>query len=299
MLRLVSALWVVTSFARALPGRRMQDSDSLNWGICDYPFEKYTGPVECAKLAVPLDYTNANSNETIQLDLLKIRATKSKVLGSMLSNPGGPGSSGMQAANNLREALLAIGGGHYDLIGFDPRGTGRTMPYNSLSGLRWDAGNQIQDNLTQIIKSRKAVAIIEAEIAQRKNDKQGPLYGTVFVAQDMLRIVDMLAKNRPEDWLLNYYGASYGTLLGWTFAALFPERVGRMILDGVVNPVEYWNGTGVNLESVTDTNNILRNLVDACLKQRNACPLSGLGDTNSVSDQFLSTLSQWKYRDAL
>lgn len=86
----------------------------------------------------------------------------------------------------------------------------------------------------------------------------GQYYGTAFVARDMLQIVNAL----EEDGMLRYMGkfrrfrqsgyanppgTSYGTLLGWTFAAMFPDRVDRMILDANVNPIQYWSGMCVSL----------------------------------------------------
>ena len=85
----------------------------------------------------------------------------------------------------------------------------------------------------------------------------GEYYGTAFVARDMLRIAEALeddgmlrylGKTHPPDLSTqtNSSGTSYGTLLGWTFAAMFPEKVERMILDANVNPVQYWSGMYVS-----------------------------------------------------
>lgn len=67
-------------------------------------------------------------------------------------------------------------------------------------------------------------------------NKTGRLIGTAFVARDMMRVVDALG----EDGMLRYWGVSYGTVLGATLAAMFPNRVDRLVLDGVVNPFEYY-----------------------------------------------------------
>lgn len=91
------------SLVGALPHteRSNRDQTSLHWTPCDLDFPEATQemiqtPIECAKLRVPLDYTNVDSEETIELQLVKINATKGPAKGSIIFNPGGPGSSGVE-----------------------------------------------------------------------------------------------------------------------------------------------------------------------------------------------------------
>jgi hypothetical protein len=91
---------LVAAIAKAFPhgGQNQNYGDSLSWSACDLPgfdTSSVKVPIQCANLDVPLDYTNPNSGE-IPLQLLKVNATKQPVLGSVLFNPGGPGSSAVE-----------------------------------------------------------------------------------------------------------------------------------------------------------------------------------------------------------
>ena len=82
-------------------GNNRQDRPAaLNWAPCDFDFGLKPGtievPIDCAKLEVPLDYTEPESSEMLQLQLLKVNATKKPFKGSVLFNPGGPGGSGVE-----------------------------------------------------------------------------------------------------------------------------------------------------------------------------------------------------------
>ena len=91
---------------------------SINWYPCK---QNGTAPYECGSLAVPLDYTDAASNKTLNLDLVKVSATKQPKKGSILFNPGGPGDGGRNFVAVFAKILVVVTGGAYDLIGFDPR----------------------------------------------------------------------------------------------------------------------------------------------------------------------------------
>lgn len=98
---------------------KRQEASSVSWGKCEYPWEKtpynqFKQPLECATLTVPLDYSDDTDERTIDLDLVKIAATKEPRLGSMLYNPGGPGESGIQNGLGNSHLLSLVGGGQYD-----------------------------------------------------------------------------------------------------------------------------------------------------------------------------------------
>lgn len=105
--------------ACAVHARATGSHHSINWFPCQ---QNGTVPLTCGTLRVPLDYTDLNSNKTLQLDLVKVSAVKQPKKGSILLNPGGPGEGGRDFVANVEAtALLIATGGAYDLIGFDTR----------------------------------------------------------------------------------------------------------------------------------------------------------------------------------
>ena len=105
------------------------NDSTLKWAPCDLDFPasisevvKANGvPLFCASFEVPLDYTNPDNGKTLELQLVKIKATTQPFKGSMIMNPGGPGSSGVQELAQSGPMYSAIMGGHFNVIGFDAR----------------------------------------------------------------------------------------------------------------------------------------------------------------------------------
>ncbi|PRY59524.1 alpha/beta hydrolase family protein [Knoellia remsis] len=188
---------------------------------------------QCAELEVPLDYAKPDG-ETIKVSVLRVPAKKqSKRIGSLVVNPGGPGGSGVDYA---RSADFIVGSGvrdRYDVVGFDPRGVGRSAPIDCLTDSELDdflGGDPTPDDAAE----QTEFASGAKEFAAACGSNAGPLLGhvsTVDAAKDM----DILRARLGED-KLDYLGKSYGTYLGATYADLFPELVGRFVLDGVVAP---------------------------------------------------------------
>ncbi|PGH23043.1 hypothetical protein AJ80_02816 [Polytolypa hystricis UAMH7299] len=258
----------------------------LEWGNCtDFAAERN----ECAVLTVPLDYTDSESDSTLALDLLKVNATKTPVLGSVLYNPGGPGGSGVEAVGLYGTNLVEILGGQYNVIGFDPRrGTGKTIPFdckNTMLPIRRRRDLVFQRNLTELLLEDGWDSAQRAAAACSETMKEtGELIGTAFVARDMVQIIDAL----EEDGQLRYWGMSYGTQLGMTFASMFPDRVERLILDGVTNPHEYVAGTW--FDSLHDTDKAFLALLSECLKAGDKCELSNLGGPKATAEDLLKKI---------
>jgi pimeloyl-ACP methyl ester carboxylesterase len=197
----------------------------LDWKDCE--------GAQCATLEVPVDYQNPQG-DTIELALVRVPARKqSKRMGSLVVNPGGPGASGVDYA---RAADVIVGKGvrnAYDVVGFDPRGVGRSAPIDCLTDTELDAfvgGDPTPDDAVE----EKAYAERARAFAQSCGATSGPLLGHVST-REAARDMDVLRAALGEK-KLTYLGASYGTLLGSTYADLFPKQVGRMVLDGVVPP---------------------------------------------------------------
>lgn len=170
----------------------------------------------------------------------------------ILVNPGGPGVSGVEFVQGGSQLLRSYLGQKHNIIGFDPRGVNN-------SGLSLDclpnapAVAQYYDRqLMRSVDPESDASILEAYALAdgfgqlcsnaHRDDKAG-YANTVAVAADMLHFAKLRAPNTSEaDVRVNYYGISYGTALGTAFAALYPEHVGRFVLDGVLDGEEYFNG---------------------------------------------------------
>ena len=208
-------------YPKTLAGYYAQEID---WKSCRQDFQ-------CANLAVPIDYTKLSTG-TFEVALLKYEARTSKKLGSLIVNPGGPGGSGVDYAYAAEYIFSPAILDRYDIVGFDPRGVSRSAPIRCLSDKELDANNNSDskpDNeaeFQQILQDTKKYV----EKCKDKN-KNLTAYSTANVARDL----DIL-REALGDRQLNYMGKSYGTYLGTLYAHFFSEKVGRVVLDGAVDP---------------------------------------------------------------
>jgi pimeloyl-ACP methyl ester carboxylesterase len=252
-------------------------SQSLTWEWCR------AGQL-CTTLEVPLDYQRPRG-ETIELAVLKVPAAEpGSRIGSLVVNPGGPGAPGTGYASYaatpgsvFRAPVLAA----YDIVGFDPRGTGASDPVDCLSDDELDA-YIAQDPDPDTPAEVDAFTGFNDEIGRGCAERSGELAAhvtTIEAARDM----DVLRAALGESQL-TYYGASYGTELGATYADLFPDRVGRLVLDGAVDvslsPRE------LALQQAAGFETALRAYVQDCVGQDD-CPLGDSLDAGLARIQQL------------
>lgn len=203
-------------------------SQGLSWELC-------RSQRLCASLEVPLDYAQPDG-DTIELAVLKVPAADpDRRLGSLVVDPGGPGAPATDYADAaatpgtvFRAPVLDA----YDIVGMDPRGTGSSAPVDCLTDDELDA-YVAQDPDPDTAAEVATYAGFVDEIGRGCADRSGALTAhvtTIEAARDM----DVLRSALGES-TLTYYGASYGTKLGATYADLFPDRVGRLVLDGAVD----------------------------------------------------------------
>jgi pimeloyl-ACP methyl ester carboxylesterase len=197
----------------------------LTWTGCDNGYQ-------CSTLKVPLNYAQPQG-ATIGIAVVrKPAADQAHRLGSLLVNPGGPGGSGLDYATSGDVADAAVLD-RYDLVGFDPRGVGKSDPVECLTDSQMDTFVDAPPAPTNPAEVAKVVT--EAKfLAQQCEAKSGnllPYVGTVYAARDM----DIL-RAALGDQKLSYLGKSYGTYLGAVYAQEFPQRVGRVVLDGAMDP---------------------------------------------------------------
>ncbi|MEW1564531.1 alpha/beta hydrolase [Streptomyces sp. NPDC093509] len=198
----------------------------VTWAACES--EGMPKDLQCGKVTVPLDYEKPDGG-TLDLALARYRATGSS-RGSVLLNFGGPGGAGIpQLALGGKEFMGLTNG--YDVVTFDPRGVGRSSPVSCGEGV--DDISQATDDSAEgtdsasVRSALKAVKKAAEECAQHSGAVL-PHIGTVNASRDM----DIM-RQALGDKKLNYLGFSYGTRLGAVYAAQFPKKTGRMVLDGV------------------------------------------------------------------
>ena len=197
---------------------------TLDWQICP------SGENECATLTVPVDYQHPDG-DTIELAVLRAPATDREArIGSMVVDPGGPGASAVDYASSSWGDALSE---HYDIVGMDPRGVGESVPIDCLSDKDMDAylaGDPDPDTPAEEAEFQATNERFAAGCEANSGELAAHV-STIEAARDM----DVLRSALGETEL-TYFGASYGTELGATYAEFFPDRVGRMVLDGAVDP---------------------------------------------------------------
>lgn len=253
----------------------VQPDKHLIWHECYESFQ-------CARLQVPLDWSNSSNPNTVSLALTRVPAVvpynDPTFGGTILINPGGPGGSGVDeiiwGGYGMRDSIIDSTDKHFEVLSWDPRGIHHTTPSVACFGTDWDRQLWLYRNwaIGQLDSSENALDVkwglyeslgrLCAQSSQGQFEDGTNMHQfttTALTAQDMVAIIDALHEerysrskqdsfnrqtqhvlrehNRPP--LLNYWGFSYGTFLGNTFASMFPDRIGRMILDGNVDPQDY------------------------------------------------------------
>ncbi len=234
------------------------------------------GGAECADVRAPLDWADPGG-ETIHLRMLKQPATGGDPIGTLFVNPGGPGASGVEYAATAIGAIQEDVRREYDVIGWDPRGVGLSSAVRCVDAAGMDEylfGDDAVDDLEPGGDAWIQAALQEAEeFGAACAERTGPLLAHVGTASTV-RDLDMM-RAIVGDSRLNYLGFSYGTYIGALYADAFPERVGRLVLDGAMDPSTTLSD--VVREQTRGFELALRAYAEDCL-ERSDCPLEGSVD---------------------
>lgn len=231
---------------------------AIGWTDCGDGFQ-------CGTLEVPVDYA-APAGKKIKLSLIKLPASGTKK-GSLLTNPGGPGGSGVsfvrQSGRSFGEPLQR----DFDIIGFDPRGVGLSNPIECLDDAQLDAYLETDMSPDNAGEMQKLEAVSKGFANGCRTHSGGllPHVGTKDAARDMDAI-----RAAVGDEKLTYYGASYGTYLGAWYAEQFPQNVRALVLDGALDPT--LSAAETNIQQAKGFETALRSFTEDCVKQPD-CPL--------------------------
>ncbi|KAJ7499674.1 TAP-like protein-domain-containing protein [Mycena latifolia] len=257
------------------PRVALTESEKFSWGTI-IPSEElvwtdcYSDIQQCARLKVPLDYRNPEG-ASAAIAMVRIHSVvphdSSSYRGPILLNPGGPGTSGVDFIARRGAQISTIVGPEFDVIGFDPRGIGRSTPRVSFFETRseraiWlgnaDAKAVSLNASADAVARAYARAIIEGQLAGERDVGSLRFINTDHTARDMLRIVQAHGMEK-----IQYWGFSYGSVLGATFASMFPDNVGRLVIDGVADSENYFATEWSN--SLRDTDKVWSAFIDGCV----------------------------------
>ncbi|KAI0105366.1 alpha/beta-hydrolase [Hypoxylon sp. NC0597] len=268
LLSLLLLLWQICSAHTRINrfvGRESEDVDFTDWKWSDIrPSRRlqwqrcYNNTYDCARLDLPMDWLEPSDDphERVILAVIRLRATElDDYKGPIFFNPGGPGGSGIYALIDRGGLLQSIAGKNHDIISFDPRGIGASIPRVDCWGSEeksrlWalqDVG--VVDAHPGVVFDAFARATALSQTCERNMNSSGLLshISTASHARDLLEILYQTGQDK-----LRYWGFSYGTILGGVFAAMYPDRVERLVSDGNVDYREWHFQSYINFLRDTD-----------------------------------------------
>jgi len=248
---------------------------TVNWVACS------VGGVagSCATVYVPTVYEQPDAGTTA-IAVARFHATGT-AKGDLFTNPGGPGAAGIGFASVLASVATALSA-NFNIVGFDPRGTGQSDPLVCLDTPALDTLNAFDPTPETAQERQQGIDLVTAQ-GEACKQNSGLLAGHVTTIE-AARDIDVLRAVLSDD-KLNYFGFSYGTFFGTTYAALFPDKVDRFVLDGALAP-------GLSTMQVAEVQTQgfeteLEAFIANCVKTQARCPL---GQTLSAGEKTLRDL---------
>ena len=255
-------------------------NQTIDWKDCPD-----SASFKCGTVTVPVDYEHPDG-KTITITLKKLPASDgSAEHGSLFLNPGGPGISGVEAVTSAPGVSEELRGA-YDIIGFDPRGVGQSTPitcwsedeikqYLANPNDPTNPANWIEDVTSKNMTPQEKFDRGAVNAARCAKHSQVPELLDHVGARDVARDLDVLRATNGNT-RLNYLGVSYGTYIGAVYADLFPDRVGRIVLNGAMDPSKRSTDES-GAETTAFKEGVLRQYVEHCQAQT-GCPLTGSTD---------------------
>lgn len=299
--RLVAALAATTLVATALPLAALPSAAAaagsaprapeISWAACGEGLEAF----QCASVEVPSDYDRPQgATTTIALTRLPAGDPDARI-GSLFVNFGGPGGPGVETLHLTAEMLVRPEvRERYDLVGFDPRAVGGSDPATCFRTAEDEAA--FAADYPQFPTNPREESLFVAKSLQLGLSCAAFSAGRIATSStaNVARDLDLL-RAAVGDEKLHYFGYSYGTYLGATYAALFPDRVGHMVLDGTVDPVA-WAGVGSDaligerIAQAPAATEVLGEFSRLCAEAGPDCSLNLLGEPADVLERVYAAL---------
>lgn len=265
---------------------------TLTWQPC------VGADLQCATAVVPLDYHHPHGT-TISLALIRKPATdQAHRIGSLIIDPGGPGSSGVSAVKVKGDFLSQLTDGRFDIVGFDPRGLGQSTQVSCFA-------TNDEENALFAGVSQAPVTVAEERALHEANAKlaaacaqRSPEFFAHLSSANVARDVDLL-RRAVGDAQLTYAGFSYGSIIGANYAALFPDKVRALYVDGALDP-RAWatGGFGQSDQPFTErvhsglgAANAYASFLRLCKTEAARCAFSD-GDPQAKSDALFARVKQ-------
>jgi pimeloyl-ACP methyl ester carboxylesterase len=255
----------------------------IDWTAC--------GPrLECASVPVPLDWAHPGG-PAITLSVIRHLASHPEQrIGSLFLAPSGPGDSGVAEITNRGQTLDAMTQGRFDVVGWDIRGSWGSAPVRCFADASERASFWQGLPVPTTRQEERRYLAKTVELAQRCGERNGELLAHIATA-DTARDLDYL-RRLVGDRKLTVFGESFGTLIGQTYANLFPRRVRAMALDGLIDPVASSAGMAAVLASgLADTDRVFRRFLALCeAAGPDRCALAGHGPVAPRVNRLLNRL---------
>ncbi len=276
---------------------------ALSWSACVDPALLDADPdFQCATARVPLDYRRPNGAK-IDIAVSKLAATgPGSRIGTVFVNPGGPGAPGLDSATFATPELRE----RFDIVGFDPRGVGASNPVVRCAATSEEAAELLNptfplgaiQELTALAKAAQGAA------GCRRSATIASHMSTGNVTRDL-----ELLRKAVGDSKLNFLGFSSGSMIGQTYANLFPSTTRALALDGTLDPVRFTTGRGAieasqpldyRLKSYVGTDEAVTGFLSACADAPGTCAYAGPGATaSSLRTKFNATLARVRAKNGV
>ena len=256
-------------------------NDVISWGACETPLAN--GIYECGQLAVPFDYAAPDAGSFSLYLVRRLATSQADRIGSLLVNPGGPGFGGSGVAEQAEWYLSAALLDRFDVVGWDPRGTGKSTPavdciddYDRYFGI---------DSPPNDATAKQAMVDLTQEFVDECVARNGDMLkyiSTEATARDMDSIRRALGEEK-----ISYFGFSYGSELGATWVTLFPDTVRAAVFDGASDPNA--NGFDQAMAQLKGFEQQLSAFLADCAK-RPACKIYNNGRPAALFDQLVKDI---------